>query len=250
MFRVTILSAAMVVAAVAPALAQPSGEPSWTGAYAGVNLGAGVGELNYPYSGMTLDGSNFVSGKFHQSSSGGLIGGQIGYDFQMHNGAVLGLVADLDGSTVAGDSNGSSTDSAGNAYTSRLKTQIDALGTVRGRLGMPMFGGRVLPYITGGLAYGGVSTTASQTCSTCADGGAASAYASQYDNRTGWTAGAGVDYALNRHLSLRTEYLYTDLGKQNLADGVFSAPGISIDNALSSVAVQANVVRVGVNYKF
>jgi outer membrane immunogenic protein len=216
-----------------------------------VNIGAGAGDLSYPFAGASAATSNTISGKFRQSSSGGLIGGQIGYDYEMRNGVVLGLVTDLDGSSIAGDSHFSSLDSDGNVYGDRLKTQIDALGTVRGRVGMAMFGGRLLPYVTGGLAYGGVSTTASQTCSACASGAGVSNYASQYDNRTGWTVGVGADYALNSHLSLRTEYLYTDLGRQTLSDGgTFNAPGITVDDATASVNTSANILRVGVNYKF
>ena len=247
MLRITLLGAATLVAFSAPALAQSANPQPWTGPYVGVNLGAGVGDLSYPFSGTSSTASNFIAGKYRQSSSGGLVGGQIGYDYQLRNGAVVGLVADLDGSTIAGDSRFSALDSAGNAYSDRLKTQIDGLGTVRARVGMPMFGNRLLPYVTGGLAYGGVSTTASGACSACAT----SSYASQYDNRTGWTVGAGLDYALTNHLSLRTEYLYTDLGRQDLGgSGAFSAPDVSVDNAVSSVNVQANVLKVGVNYKF
>jgi outer membrane immunogenic protein len=250
MLRITLLSAAALVSMAAPALAQSANPQTWTGPYVGVNLGAGVGGLSYPFSGTSAVTGDAIVGKFRQSSSGGLIGGQIGYDYQLHNGAVVGLVADLDGSSIAGDSRFSSLDSAGDVYGDRLKTQIDGLGTVRGRVGLPMFGNRLLPYVTGGLAYGGVSTTASAVCSACASGAGTSNYASQYDNRTGWTVGAGVDYALTNHLSLRTEYLYTDLGRQDLAAGTFNAPGISVDNAVSSVNAQANVLRVGVNYKF
>lgn len=251
MLRVLLLSAATVASLAAPALAQSTSSQTWTGPYVGVNIGAGAGDLSYPFAGTSAVTSNAIAGKFRQSASGGLIGGQIGYDYQLRNGVVLGLVTDLDGSSIAGDSRFSSVDSAGNVYSDRLKTQIDALGTVRGRVGMSMFGGRLLPYVTGGLAYGGVSTTAAQVCSACASGVGVSSYGSQYANRTGWTAGLGADYALNSHLSLRTEYLYTDLGRQTLADGgTFNAPGITVNDATSNVNTSANILRVGLNYKF
>lgn len=250
MLRVVLLSAATVVSLAGPVLAQSATPQTWTGPYIGVNLGAGAGNLNYPFAGVSTATSNFIAGKFKQSASGGLIGGQIGYDYEMRNGVVLGLVTDLDGSSIAGNSSFSSLDSAGNVYGDRLKTQIDALGTVRGRVGMAMLGGRLLPYVTGGLAYGGVSTTAEQVCSACASGAGTASYASQYANRTGWTAGVGADYALNNHLSLRTEYLYTDLGRQNLEGGTFNGPGVTVDDATSTVNTSANIVRVGLNYKF
>lgn len=248
----TVLAGAAVGALAAPALAQPSDALTWTGTYVGVNLGAGVGDIGYPFSGASSSASaNPVSGKFRQRASGGMAGGQIGYDYQTASGLVLGLVTDLDGSKYAGDSRFSSVDSAGNTYSGRLKTQIDGLGTVRGRLGMTSFNGRLLPYVTGGLAYGGVSTTASQVCSACGAGGT-STYASQYGNRTGWAAGVGADYALSPHLAMRTEYLYTDLGRQGLgtSGGSFSVPGVTVNDATASASASASILRVGLDYRF
>jgi outer membrane immunogenic protein len=59
---------------------------------------------------------------------------------------------------------------------------------------------------------------------------------------TGWTAGAGLEYAFNSNWSTRVEYRYTDLGRES-AQGGESA---SFDD--NSFAFHA--VRVGLSYRF
>jgi outer membrane immunogenic protein len=223
------------------------GAPTWTGPYVGVNAGVGGDVFAYRFSGSADPaGANPAAARFRQSSSGGLVGAQIGYDRELSRGLVVGLVADLDAADITADSAFSSVDARGNAVSGRLKSRIDALGTVRGRVGQAIFGGRLLPYVTGGLAYGGVTTNA--------DYGAAGGpnFASAYATRTGWTAGVGVDYALSRRLSLRTEYLYTDLGRSNFGEGVttITVPGVTLYNANYGERTTANVLRIGLNYRF
>ena len=62
---------------------------------------------------------------------------------------------------------------------------------------------------------------------------------------TGWTFGAGAEYAFTDNWSLKSEYLYTDLGKETLFS--FSDGGLS---AKLQNDVSFHVVRVGLNYKF
>ncbi|UCI10775.1 outer membrane protein [Mesorhizobium sp. B1-1-8] len=91
-----------------------------------------------------------------------------------------------------------------------------------------------LPYATGGFAVGHVKGSAdlgacgfTPTCS-------------YSDTRWGWTAGAGVEWAMNQKLSLKTEYLHVDLGKPNFD---------SLGNP-STDAIKFDTVRVGLNYHF
>ena len=77
-------------------------------------------------------------------------------------------------------------------------------------------------------------------------------YVSPSQVQTGWTVGAGAEYALNRHLSFKAEYLYVDLSQANLGTpgGTFTAPGVTLYNASVGEKTDANVVRVGLNYRF
>ena len=95
-------------------------------------------------------------------------------------------------------------------------------GTIRGRAGYAM--NNVLIYLTGGFAYGLGRV----------DLGAAS----ELQFHGGWTIGGGVEVGLTPNWSAKAEYLYVELGNQNyLLTGVQNG-------------FQANVFRLGVNYRF
>jgi len=233
----------------APAFAQSADSWTWTGPYIGVNLGYGGGDFKYPFSGTTdAAGGNPVTGRARQSSSGVLGGGQAGYNFQLPSGLVLGLETDIDAADIGANSSLFSTTNAGNLTTGGVDSRINYLGTVRGRVGKPMFDGRFLPYVTGGFAYGGVRNSANFNCTTCASG----AFATNTQTQTGWTVGAGAEYSLDRHLSLKVEYLYVDLGSADLtgAADTINVPAAGLFNADVREKTAANVVRVGLNYRF
>jgi outer membrane immunogenic protein len=252
MFRKLTLASAAALTLAAPAFAQPadSGAFTWTGPYVGVNAGYGGGDFKYPFSGTTDSaGTNPVAGELRQSSSGPLGGGQVGYNFQGPGGLVFGLETDIDAANIRGRSSFFSSDAAGTDTAARLDSKIDYLGTVRGRVGAPMFEGRLLPYVTGGFAYGGIHNRAGFDCTTCSS---AAGFASDSYTGTGWTVGAGTEYALDRHLSLKVEYLYTDLGSRDVSNdfGAFSAPGVNLFNASERVKTNANLIRAGLNFRF
>ena len=76
--------------------------------------------------------------------------------------------------------------------------------------------------VTGGFAYGQVSALGALGDGNkfCAldfycSAGAFSGFA------TGWTAGAGFEYAVARNLSLKAEWLYVDLGRQSYQINAF-----------------------------
>ena len=74
---------------------------------------------------------------------------------------------------------------------------------------------------------------------------------SKNDTRFGWTAGAGVEYALTNNWSVKAEYLYYDLGKTTvnapLVSGVGAGAGVS---GVARSDNKGNIVRAGVNYRF
>ncbi len=237
------------IALAIPALAQSANDVTWTGPYVGVNLGYGGGDFQYDASGTTdAAGTNPAAGRLRQSSSGVIGGGQIGYNYEMPNGVLFGVETDIAASDIGARTSFSSVDSFGNTAAGDVRSKIDDLGTVRGRLGKAMFDGRFVPYVTGGFAYGGVKSSTGYACSSCV----ATGFNSPTSTQTGWTAGAGAEYALNRHLSMKAEYLYTDLGRDDVATnaGQFSVGGATLYNANVSEKATANVVRVGLNYRF
>jgi outer membrane immunogenic protein len=244
---VTLVSAALGLASLglaAPALAQSADTWTWTGPYVGVNLGYGGGDFRYPFSGTTdAAGTNPLAGRARQSSSGVLGGGQVGYNYQMPNGVVLGLETDIAAADIGGNSSLFSATGQGAQTAAEVSSRINYLGTLRGRIGKPMFDGRFLPYVTGGFAYGGVRNSVNFN---------GAGFGADTQTQTGWTVGAGAEYALDRHLSFKVEYLYVDLGSQNLAGpgNTFSAPAAGLFNANIMENTNANVVRAGLNYRF
>ena len=77
-------------------------------------------------------------------------------------------------------------------------------------------------------------------------------FATNTQTQTGWTVGAGAEYALDRHLSVKVEYLYVDLGGRDISGpgNTFNAPGVPLFNASLKEQATANVVRAGLNYRF
>jgi outer membrane immunogenic protein len=68
--------------------------------------------------------------------------------------------------------------------------------------------------------------------------------------KTGWTVGAGVEYAFTYNWTVKAEYLFEDFGHvANTAPG-FVLPGVAAVVNNHNRDVQINIVRVGVNYKF
>jgi len=63
--------------------------------------------------------------------------------------------------------------------------------------------------------------------------------------RTGWTAGAGLEYALNENWTVRAEYDFLGFGSQPLN---FTTPGGAAVTSNASLNVQE--VKAGLNFKF
>jgi outer membrane immunogenic protein len=205
----TISAAALMIAAGQASAADMGARPmytkapvmavyNWTGAYIGINGGGGWGSSN-------------VGGDL----SGGVFGGQLGYNWQ--NGqAVFGIETDIQWSGIDGTST-----VAGSAVT----VGSDWFGTVRGRLGYAF--DRSLLYVTGGLAYGNVNGT--------------SPFSSFSTTNTGWALGGGLEFALQGPWTMKVEYLHVDLGDNNL-----TVPAATVRN----VDFSADIVRAGLNYRF
>jgi outer membrane immunogenic protein len=88
----------------------------------------------------------------------------------------------------------------------------------------------VLFYGTGGAAFANVQA-----------GAGALPFSSS--TQTGWTAGAGVEYAFAPNWTAKVEYLFVDL--QNA-----SCPVGSCGSTTTTVSLNENIIRGGVNFKF
>jgi outer membrane immunogenic protein len=233
---------------------------TWTGFYVGVNAGGLWPSGSRNASIFDPEGLGFVTAAFPgglgSQSAGFIGGGQAGYNWQ--TGAfVLGVETDFDGTTVSKSFNSVGTPfgptltgiAGGDFLTVNGKTSLSWLGTTRGRVGFVATpDNRLMIYATGGVAYGGGSTSFNAF-----DSGTGSFWSgSPSSTRVGWTIGGGVEYALTNNITIKGEYLYADLGSSsftttgNGASAIFF-PGVYVSG---KVDYTASIFRAGVNYKF
>lgn len=185
----------------------------WSGFYAGVNGGYGFG---------TLGRKPVGGGVTTENNTGGWnLGAQAGYNADM-GGFILGGEADLQWSAI------SHSEDLGAPGT--LKASVDGFGTVRARAGIAF--DRVMPYVTGGVAFG--NSTVSLT-------DPANVVTSQTNTHVGWALGAGLEAAATDNITIKAEYLYVDLGAKTYS----TAPGGNID-----ATQRFGLIRAGINYKF
>jgi outer membrane immunogenic protein len=178
---------------------------NWTGFYVGLNAGYGFGKSDWDFPAVSTSPNGFLGGV------------TLGYNFQ--TGLWLwGIEGDLDYSGLKGSSD---------CFGGSCETKTSWLGTARGRIGYAGWN-NWLPYITGGAAFGDVK--------------ASSVFGDASKTMIGWTAGAGIEYAMWSNWSVKAEYLYVDLGSFDC--------GLACGAATDDVTFKANVVRAGVNYRF
>ena len=265
----------------APAYAPPP-VYSWTGFYIGLNGGYGWrdgSQINFtandPYAVAFLAGGVGIGGTPvvppANRLGGGFGGFQIGYNWQVSPKWLVGVETDFQGSSIDGIGTTASLVSAPTlTATVSAEQHVRWFGTVRARLGF-LAQDNLLIYGTGGLAYGRIdeninvgvagttgglvvtgigpfnascvatgTTTASPNCFI----GASSRTA------TGWTAGAGGEYAVSRNVTIKAEYLYVNLGGGDSFNVVAqSPPAPSTFRAVWGIA-DLHTVRAGLNYKF
>jgi opacity protein-like surface antigen len=228
----------------------------WGGLYVGVVAGAAWQQSN-PYLGCSdftnpdpsvcsTDASFRIPGNaFNLNDTGFLGGGQIGYNFAFGN-VVLGMEADIAYTSINTTSSydqvfpfGCCTIVRGSA----MHQELSSLSTVRGRVGYSF--DNILLYATGGLALGQVEYVFELNWPDI--GGFARGESSKL--AVGYTGGAGVEIGFGQW-SLKTEYLFYDLGDESVAApfSINGAPEPFIFRP--DFTTQGHIVRVGTNFHF
>ncbi|MDQ0471728.1 outer membrane protein [Labrys wisconsinensis] len=173
---------------------------NWTGFYAGINAG-------YGFSGDF--GS--ATGRRLNDAKGFVGGGQVGFNYQI-DPVVVGIEGELDYSDQKDSFAGS-------------RANLNWRGSLTPRLGFTM--DRFLPYVKAGLAFGETDLKVAGV-------------GSDSNTLVGWTAGAGIEYAVTDNISVRGEYNYTDLSKDTF----------NIGGAAVKTGFRGSDVKAGLNYKF
>jgi outer membrane immunogenic protein len=245
------------VAADLPAFRPAVPEFSWTGFYAGGNAGFAWATANVSQTlfapapfvpGDAAAVSSSASPLLHPTNAA--VGVQAGYNHQWGN-FVLGGEVDFDylhlqasksttsafPSTLPGGVVGPPVAS----FSTATSASTNWLFTARPRLGWAV--GTWLFYATGGLAL--ARETFNQSVALVAP---FTETTSLTANRVGWTAGAGVEYAINRNWSIKGEYLHVDLASAGTAATLTPPfPGLGM---AGSFRLTTEIARAGVNYHF
>lgn len=187
----------------------------WGGIYVGANGGFGFGNSNWTSNG-------FSTGSF--PAEGFLIGGTVGANFQ-GGPWIFGLEADADYNSISGSISNAGCAAIAPGPTCQTSAPWFGLGRLRAGYAFD----RVLLYGTGGLALG--------------DNRASSGGAVQSSLEIGWTAGIGLEVAVTGNWTGKIEYLYV-----TFPEGL-PCP-ISCFSPAGSVALNENLIRIGINYKF
>jgi outer membrane immunogenic protein len=268
----TLLKYVVVAAALAaaPALAGEAPVRNWNGVYVGANIGGGWGSNSVGYApndpqAVNLFGAGGEPPPAAFDFSGVLGGVQLGYNHQFSRAWLIGIEADFDGSGVSGS--GSTSGVFAPYYMAPFKApvqqRLDWFGTLRARLGyLPT--NDLLVYGTGGFAYGRVVQSGSWDTDVpvgfgggayavnCADVSPSCLAGSSSRVATGWTVGAGLEYAVLRNWTLRAEYLHVSMAGGSTTETVLGDTSGASPSSFNAAfgRVGFNTARVGLSYQF
>jgi outer membrane immunogenic protein len=236
----------------APPMVTAPAPYSWTGAYVGGNVGYAWGrdKVSQLPEGVLLtftqeEIANYLNNGRTTLNPSGFTGG-IGAGYNWQTGLfVFGLETDIAYTDLNSDSvSGPFTPSLGAVpYIHGQSVKADFLGTIRGRVGVAF--DRSFVYATGGFAYAGVRYT-----NYIDYPGHVGFRYEQTERKTavGWTVGGGYEVKLWDKWSGKIEYLYADLGSQEVT-AFQNVPG-SPNFYVFKNEFTEQLVRVGLNYHF
>jgi outer membrane immunogenic protein len=213
---------------------------TWTGCYLGGHLGGGFSRKDITDPVQLVQDSFLGAGSTNgittvsPGPSGVVIGGQIGCDYQFASSWVVGIEGAASGSTMKASRTVGLP--LGNPDTALVRASTDFLPSVTARLGYAF--DNVLVYARGGVALAGDRFNVTGSFA-----GAPFAFEG-LDNRLGWTAGGGVDWAFSHHWSANIEYDYYQFGH----GGVLMSDSINAFAGIVDVKQTVQVVKVGLNF--
>lgn len=235
----------------------------WDGVYAGLHVGGGA------FTGRSIDwDANLYldpSGDWDVNAFAALAGAQAGVNFQLGN-VVFGIEADFSKTNFDESAHVGVTSSdrvwSSNAY---IKAEMDWLATFRGRLGMAH--GDAMFFVTGGVAVAEVNQCVNDLYehnypdlgpegrgyqNICAETNPdfAGAHARFDDVTWGVIMGGGVEVMLRENVSLKAEYLFAQMDRQNEVFN-FERPGSGFGEGEDlDFSSHVHIARVGLNYHF
>jgi outer membrane immunogenic protein len=251
-----LLAAATGGSAIAADISVPYKAPppgcasaNWNGFYVGINGGYAMQRSTLSDQG-NADALAVESevGTQADTTSGGLIGGTAGYNFQQCL-TFWGIEADWDWSSLR-NSYGVNQTVAGNNWT--ISDNTNWFGTARLRTGVAIE--NLLLYVTGGAAWADINHAATPNPAVFG-----ARIPVGYDDtavQLGWAAGAGAEWSLTSHLSLKAEALVlgfpdkTHVINYTPEFAPLAMPGFPGGPDFLRSSDQIFVFRTGLNWRF
>jgi opacity protein-like surface antigen len=218
-----------------PLAAYPAPSPppfTWTSCYGGLRAGGGIGQSDLTDTAGVVSGiSGFSTANLNLA--GWMAGGQLGCDYQFAPSWVVGI----EGAVTGGNISKTATIAvplvaAGDTATYKATTDFLMSATVR----VGYAWDRWMLYAKGGFAGAGNNYSAFDAFQTYNIQGT--------ENRVGWTAGAGLEWAFREDLSVRLEYDYYGFGS-NTATFIDS---VSTTSGPVNIKQNIQLITLGVNF--
>lgn len=220
----------------------PEPECNWTGFHIGIHAGWAEGPLNwidsdtsiFPDPGADTGGPETL---IVQTTSGFIGGLQLGYDYQWR-----WLVIGAEGEFSYGDVKSDDLQNLGSGNPNHYRSRNDYGGSIAGRVGFAW--NKWLFYGKGGGAYAHTKYNFDHGNSTFkAD-----------ETRFSPMVGAGIEYMINCHWSMKLEYQHAFYGTESIdgtnIEAAESGGRPSPEHESYDIDTQQNSVRVGLNYRF
>lgn len=230
----------LTVSAFAADLGVPRAQPqvaippfTWTSCYAGVQAGGGWGKKDLT---DTVGILSSLPGGFSAASvdvSGYMVGGQFGCDYQFAPTWVVGIEGAASGGNISKTTNFALP--APGDDTASFRSTTDFLGSVTGRIGYAF--DRWLVYGKGGVALVGDRYHVEDVNGNY--------FFDATENRIGWTAGAGLEWAFTPEWSVKLEYDYYGFGTKSV---LLEDTTIFMNNAPVNIQQNIQVVLLGINF--
>nr|WP_249811325.1 outer membrane beta-barrel protein [Bradyrhizobium sp. 197] len=218
----------------------PAAPRDWTGIYFGGHLGGGSGYSDwadpYPWIGF---GDRVRAG-------GAVAGAQVGINYQRGH-AVFGLEAAGSWSQIEGTFTCFAGFPDPAAAAMDCGSRLDRIATFTGRVGYAA--DSTLYYVKAGAALGHTNFMLNADPVFNKLGlGFTGGILNSDTTAWGWTAGAGIEHALDAHWSVVGDYKYVDLGTTTVTFANAPAPLAAVQS--ETIKQRYHVMTLGVNYKF
>jgi outer membrane immunogenic protein len=260
---VALSAGSSALAADMPVKARPLPPPpppwSWSGFYIGVQGGGGLGTTDDNLLSIQQCNAAGVCNPTQVLNPPGLArdsyllsgwhgGGTIGWNWQT-GPIVFGVEGDISGSNIEGTSGCSQGITAFfSGKVSSCSTKMTWFATATGRLGFAI--DHALLYVKAGGAWAHFDRNTNTGFVSAAPSGVAFSAPTVGENRSGFTFGAGIEYAFWGNWSAKLEYDYMDFGTKTFSFLTTQPPAGNTVNSTFEDRERVHVVRAGLNYRF